>query len=161
MPRQRRAADSCGPLLDRQLEDLFALHDINGNGALEEKELVLLNLKIAELHKGKDADRTAVKQKYRTFFRSKLSPNGRPVAFDLFRTAMLQLLADLDPFEDAQEMIMEQFITEAQVARASLAESGPSMSFDSLSSGLSGEVLPIPGQMLTVGTPESAKVDER
>merc|ERR1711869_57764 len=50
--------------LEDLFRELFYLHDLNGNGLLEELELVKLNEKIAMLHHGMETDRNAVKQKY-------------------------------------------------------------------------------------------------
>lgn len=97
---------------------LFSLHDLNGNGVLEESELVQLNSKVAMLHYGKDADLVAVKEKYRALFRDKLDPDGKPASYAVFRRYVLQVLDRLDPDPLAQEMIVEQFAAEARSARA-------------------------------------------
>jgi hypothetical protein len=104
--------------LEEQMQELFRLHDLNGNGFLEEEELVQLNTKVAMLHYGKDTDLLAVKAKYRTLFREKLDPYGRPVPYSVFRAYVVQVLDALDPDPLAQEMILEQFTAEARSARA-------------------------------------------
>merc|ERR1712086_548297 len=78
-----------------QLE-LFNLHDLNQDGVLDEMELIKLNEKIAMLHHGKDADKSEVKAKFRELFRSKLSPDGRPIPFETFRDYTTKLLQELD-----------------------------------------------------------------
>lgn len=107
-----------GEQTERMLRELFRLHDLNGNGLLEEDELVQLNEKVAMLHYGKDTDREAVKTKYRALFRAKLDPQGKPVPFTTFRRYVLQVLDALDPDPIAHEMIIEQFVAEAKSARA-------------------------------------------
>eukprot|EP00927_Polykrikos_kofoidii_P048598 TRINITY_DN4284_c0_g1_i1.p1 TRINITY_DN4284_c0_g1~~TRINITY_DN4284_c0_g1_i1.p1 ORF type:complete len:225 (+),score=32.84 TRINITY_DN4284_c0_g1_i1:65-739(+) len=94
--------------------DLFNLHDLNKNGVLEEEELIKLNEKIAMLHYGKDTDKDAIRTKFRDLFRAKLDPNGQPVPFETFRTYMLETLFVLDRDPRAQDLIMDQFIAEAQ-----------------------------------------------
>lgn len=111
--RQSEAFLKMEPLM----KELFELHDLNKNGVLEEDELIKLNEKIAMLHYGKDMDRSAVKQKYKDLFRSKLDPNGKPVAFEPFRIYMLEVLDGMDRDRLAQELILEQFIAEAQSGR--------------------------------------------
>lgn len=107
-----------GQRLEELISELFRMHDLNGNGVLEEKELVKLNEKIAAVHHGDGVDKAAVKAKFRSLFREKLDPQGLPVSPDVFRKYILQLLGELDSHEDAQEMIAEQFIAEALTARA-------------------------------------------
>jgi len=103
--------------LEEMLQELFRLHDLNGNGALEEDELVQLNSKVAMLHHGRDTDLEAVKAKYRGLFREKLDPLGRPVGYATFRGYVQQVLNGLDKNPTAQEMIVEQFVAEAGSAR--------------------------------------------
>merc|ERR1719409_8609 len=69
------------------------------------------------LHHGKDADKSEVKAKFRELFRSKLSPDGRPVPFETFRDYTTKLLQELDKDVLAQEYILEQFISEARSGR--------------------------------------------
>jgi len=99
------------------LEELFNLQDLNSNGLLEESELIELNEIIAVLHYGADVDRGLLQKKYRNLFRQNLDPLGRPVAFPIFKQHMTKVLSDYDPDMAAQEMIVEQFIAEAQLAR--------------------------------------------
>merc|ERR1711879_762306 len=76
-----------------------------------------LNEKIAMLHYGKDTDKLAIRNKFRDLFRDKLDPKGDPVPYEKFRDYMLETLQKLDGDQRAQEMIMEQFIAEAQSGR--------------------------------------------
>lgn len=105
------------PQLEAMLKELFRLQDLNGDGMLEEMELVKINEKIALLHYGKEADKAAVREKYQNLFRAELSADGRPVAYPVFRGFMRNVLLDFDRDETAQEMILEQFIEEARSAR--------------------------------------------
>lgn len=104
--------------LEEMLQELFRLHDLNGNGVLEEDELVQLNSKVAMLHHGKEADLVATKEKFRKLFREKLDPRGRPVSFFTFYQYVKQVLDGSDRSLPAQEMILEQFVAEARSARA-------------------------------------------
>jgi len=106
------------PGLEAEIRELFRLHDLNGNGTLEEDELVQLNAKVAILHYGHEVDLAAVKDKYRRLFREKLDKGGCSVSFAVFRRYLLQVLDSLDPDPKAQEMIAEQFTLEAKAARA-------------------------------------------
>lgn len=105
------------PPLEDLLRRLFYLQDLKGDDLLEEQELMKLNEKLAMLHYGKDINRHAVKDKYSELFRSKLDPDGRPVGYDKFRAYMLTVLDDMDPDETSQEMMVEHFVEEAQLAR--------------------------------------------
>eukprot|EP00928_Gymnodinium_smaydae_P064817 TRINITY_DN48076_c0_g1_i1.p1 TRINITY_DN48076_c0_g1~~TRINITY_DN48076_c0_g1_i1.p1 ORF type:complete len:219 (+),score=50.64 TRINITY_DN48076_c0_g1_i1:81-737(+) len=104
--------------IDLLARELFRLHDLNGNGLLEVEELVQLNEKVALLHYGKAQDRQAIKAKYRQLFRDRLDPAGRPVPLSVFRRYLDQVLVALDPDPLSQEMIMEQWVSEASAARA-------------------------------------------
>lgn len=104
--------------LERLAAELFRLQDLNGNGVLEEVELIKLNEKIAMLHYGHGADRQAVKNKYRNIFRNKLDKDGEPVPYVRFRRYIIDLVRKLDPDVNSQEMILEQFIRETEMARA-------------------------------------------
>jgi len=106
-----------GDFLEGLLLKLFCLHDLNCNGLLEELELVWLNEKIAVLHHGHDIDLAKIKAKYSGLFRSKLDRNGYAVPYTTFRDYTLTCLDLLDPHEQAQEMIMEQFVAEADMVR--------------------------------------------
>ncbi|CAJ1340025.1 unnamed protein product [Effrenium voratum] len=98
------------------LRELFELQDLNSNGFLEESELIELNLIIASLHYG-NVDDALLHKKYQALFRQNLDPHGKPVPFRIFRQHMMKVLDDHDPDTIAQEMIVEQFIAEAQLAR--------------------------------------------
>jgi len=104
--------------LEELMQELFQLHDLNGDGVLEECELVQLNMKIKLLHHGKDADRQAVKAEYCALFREHLDPEGRPVPYQVFRRYMFRALDGLDRQSAAQQMIMEHFVEEAKSGRA-------------------------------------------
>lgn len=106
-----------GDFLEGLMRKLFSLHDLNCNGLLEEPELVWLNEKIAVLHYGQNFDTTSIKAKYRGLFRSKLDPHGYAVPYAIFREYTLSCLDAMEPHEQAQEMIIEQFIAEAEVVR--------------------------------------------
>merc|ERR1712241_632268 len=103
--------------------DLFQVHDLNGNGLLEEHELISLNEKIAILHHGKDINAHEVRAKYKELFRAKLDPDGQPVAFGKFREYAQEVLDGLDNDPEAQEMILEQFVAEAVLGRQAYMDS--------------------------------------
>jgi len=113
----RSASEAEPSRLEKLIHELFELHDLNGNGLLEECELIKLNETVSILHQGPDADASAVQAKYRCLFRAKFDPEGRPVPYSTFRGYMVHLLLELDRNTVAQEMIMEQFIAEARMAR--------------------------------------------
>lgn len=104
---------------------LFRLQDLNGNGYLEEDELVQLNKKIAMLHSGKFIDKAAIKEKFVSMFRDRLDPEGNPVPASTFRNYIVELLHTIDKNPEAQQMILEQWVAEAELARGSFRE--PSM----------------------------------
>lgn len=129
-PRRRRAADALEEVFDEEhtevrieslLRELFALHDLNGNGLLEELELIQLNQKIAFIHHGVLADPLEVQKKYTVLFREKLDPNGQAVDFQKFRSYARDVLQSLDKDAEAQEMILEQFVSEASCGRQALS----------------------------------------
>lgn len=103
--------------VDSLVQELFRLHDLNSNGLLEEVELIKLNKKIARLHRG-TVDKDAVTLKYTTLFRTKLDSEGRAVPYATFRSYILDVLNDVEADEPGQEMILEQFILEAEAGRA-------------------------------------------
>jgi len=103
--------------LDALLQELFNAHDLNKNGLLEELELIQLNKKIVLLHYGKNADMEAVKEKYQDLFRRRLNSTGDPVPFNVFKAYMMEVLSEIDPDPNAQEMMLEQWLAEAQAAR--------------------------------------------
>jgi len=125
-PRRRRAKDAGTAFwhdtlgaerLEELTRELFMLHDLNNNGVLEEVELIKLNQKIAVLHHGLDTDTAEVKSKYKRLFRDKLDPNGEPVPYAIFRDYAREVLESLDSDPEAQEMILEQFVAEAESGR--------------------------------------------
>jgi len=127
--RRRRAKDTSSMLwndvagaerLEELTRELFRLHDLNNDGVLEEIELIKLNQKIAMLHHGLDTDTSEVRSKYRSLFRDKLDPNGDPVPYETFRAYAREVLQGLDPDPEAQEMILEQFVAEAQTGRQAI-----------------------------------------
>eukprot|EP00448_Togula_jolla_P032423 CAMPEP_0170632136 /NCGR_PEP_ID=MMETSP0224-20130122/35114_1 /TAXON_ID=285029 /ORGANISM="Togula jolla, Strain CCCM 725" /LENGTH=196 /DNA_ID=CAMNT_0010960723 /DNA_START=42 /DNA_END=632 /DNA_ORIENTATION=+ len=111
-----REAPPRGFKLEGLMSELFRLHDLNGNGFLEEVELVKLNEKIAILHRGSSTDRGAVRKRYSGIFRKRLDPEGQPVPYPPFREYMFEILDGLDPDLPTQAMIMEQLIAEADLA---------------------------------------------
>lgn len=105
--------------LEDLMSQLFRLQDLNGNNLLEEEELIKLNEKITMLHKGRDADRGEVRDRYRSIFRTQLNANGEPASYETFRVYMANVLEQLDPGDMfAQEMILDQYINEAKVGRS-------------------------------------------
>jgi len=122
LPQQRRGkpqeAPGGGSELEGLMQELFRLQDLDGDGLLQEAELVQLNKKNALLHYGRDADLDAVEKQFREVFRTGLDPQGRPVPYATFREYMLQVLKGQDNDESAQTLIMEHFIAEAGAARA-------------------------------------------
>jgi len=110
--------------LESLMENLFRLHDLNGNAVLEEVELIKLNEKIAMLHQGKDTDKHSLSTKYAQLSRSLLDGEGKPVPYQMFREHMLHVLRDIDIDIRAQQMILHQWIAEEESARAQgMAES--------------------------------------
>mmetsp|Transcript_64666 Transcript_64666/g.151585 ORF Transcript_64666/g.151585 Transcript_64666/m.151585 type:complete len:247 (+) Transcript_64666:90-830(+) len=101
--------------------DLFKAHDLNGDGFLQEMELITLNERIAMLHHGKGAfELQEVRDTYSRLFRTKLDPQGRPIPFEIFRRYARGVLEELDQDPEAQEMILEQFVAEAWAGRESM-----------------------------------------
>lgn len=104
--------------LEGLIRELFRLHDLNSNGVLEEVELIKINKMICEIHYGPgNKAGAAVEAKYRTLFREHLDPDGQPVPYERFRDYILHLVRQYDKYEEAQAMIVEQWIAEAQTAR--------------------------------------------
>lgn len=62
------------------IQELFDIQDLNGNGKLEESEVIQLNKKIAQLHYGQHADLEAVAVKFTAVFREGLNTSGGPVS---------------------------------------------------------------------------------
>lgn len=106
-----------GHRVEAKLKALFKLQDLNGNGLLEQHELVQLNSKIAMLHFGKDTRLSPVKRKYKDLFEAELDAEGQPVPFNTFRDYILRVLDDIDKDPVAQEMILDQWSIEARSAR--------------------------------------------
>merc|ERR1712061_729938 len=72
--------------LEDGIQELFRQQDLNGNGVLEEPELIKLNQKIAFLHYGRDAEKQLeVKANYTKLYREKLDFRGESVVYPLFR----------------------------------------------------------------------------
>lgn len=99
------------------LDELFRLHDLDGDGVLQEAELIRLNEQIAVMHHGEDVDLGSVRAKYRELFRSSLNADGQPVSCDTFCEYTRKVLDGLDADPVAQEMILEQWSVEAQTCR--------------------------------------------
>mmetsp|Transcript_13567 Transcript_13567/g.38568 ORF Transcript_13567/g.38568 Transcript_13567/m.38568 type:complete len:272 (-) Transcript_13567:146-961(-) len=97
--------------------ELFQLHDLDGDGALQEAELIRLNEQIALLHHGDDADLGSVRKRYRELFRSCLSANGEPASCEAFSDYTRKVLDAMDTDPVAQELILEQWSLEAQACR--------------------------------------------
>jgi len=123
--KKHRAKDMSGKDLDQAktrvhmeklIQELFDLHDLNGDGMLQMNELVKLNEKIALLHHGL-VDPREVRSRYENLFLTKLDPDGRPVTFPKFREYVQEMLDGQDKDVEAQEMILEQFVVEAQCGR--------------------------------------------
>uniref|UniRef100_A0A7S4Q6W2 EF-hand domain-containing protein n=1 Tax=Alexandrium monilatum TaxID=311494 RepID=A0A7S4Q6W2_9DINO len=113
-----RAVCAVGPdRIEELLQELFRLHDLNKNGALEESELIKINEKIQILHYGEDIDKEEVRRKYKEHFRDKLDAQGHPVSYDVFRAYWLHVLQEHDKDLRVHEMILEQCIAEVDSAR--------------------------------------------
>lgn len=104
-----------GQQLEHLIQELFRAQDLNSDGFLDESELVRLNEAVADVHDSRDKE--DVESKYSSLFREKLDPDGKPVPYATFRTYMLDMLDEIDRNEVAQEMIVEQFLAEARLAR--------------------------------------------
>lgn len=116
--RKRSKGAEPGAKLEQLIVELFRAHDLNGDAMLDENELIQLNEAVAEVHGDQNVDREAIKTKYSELFRKELDQEGRPVGYDSFRTYMLRMLEQIDSHEDAQEMMVEQFLAEARLARS-------------------------------------------
>lgn len=111
-----------GKELEDLIQELFRKQDLNGNGVLEEEELIKLNQKIAYLHYGKDdGKQLSVKENMTKLFRGKLDVRGHAIVYPLFREYILHQLDDVDTDERAQVMIVEQWIAEAVSGREAFA----------------------------------------
>lgn len=104
--------------LEDLIQQLFRKQDLNGNGVLEEEELIKLNQKIAYLHHGKDHRKQAsTKENMTKLFRERLDVRGKAIVYPLFREYILHQLDDVDTDERAQVIIVEQWIAEACAGR--------------------------------------------
>lgn len=127
---RRRAADASNEAwneeqfaarMEQLTQQLFSLHDLNNDGMLAESELVKLNEQIYGLHHGHSASTADVRKKYQQLFREKLDPQGNPVRYEKFRIYATEVLHSLDEDPEAQEMILEQFIAEAEGGRKAIS----------------------------------------
>jgi hypothetical protein len=109
--------DGTSQRIEKLMRELFVLHDLNGDGLLQMHELVKLNEKIAILHSGLAVDEEELRARYENLFRTKLDPEGKPVLYGKFREYLVEVLDAQDKDLEAQEMIMEQFVAEAQCGR--------------------------------------------
>eukprot|EP00445_Apocalathium_hangoei_P004352 CAMPEP_0203866152 /NCGR_PEP_ID=MMETSP0359-20131031/15779_1 /ASSEMBLY_ACC=CAM_ASM_000338 /TAXON_ID=268821 /ORGANISM="Scrippsiella Hangoei, Strain SHTV-5" /LENGTH=191 /DNA_ID=CAMNT_0050784191 /DNA_START=30 /DNA_END=605 /DNA_ORIENTATION=- len=116
------ARSLCATSVERLIEQLFRLHDLNSDGALAESELVVLNQAVAFLHHGASVDFDEVATRFSELFR-KLSPEGHPLTFATFREHVHQVLIGIDSNPMGQEMMIEQFVAEAESARVVCEES--------------------------------------
>eukprot|EP00419_Tripos_fusus_P027565 CAMPEP_0172708646 /NCGR_PEP_ID=MMETSP1074-20121228/51709_1 /TAXON_ID=2916 /ORGANISM="Ceratium fusus, Strain PA161109" /LENGTH=275 /DNA_ID=CAMNT_0013531667 /DNA_START=61 /DNA_END=888 /DNA_ORIENTATION=+ len=127
---QDDTSTNSAPYRDHELENLlhqlFVLHDLRKNDLLEERELVLLNRKIAIAHYGEDINKEELTMKYQELFRTRLaeSDEQRAVPYARFRCYMLDVLNKLDSDRDSQRNIVEQFIAEASLGRALFHDPG-------------------------------------
>lgn len=113
--QKRKRGDEPGKHLEQLMKELFRAHDLNGDGLLDEAELIKLNQGVAEAHGCSDFE--SVAEKYSALFREKLDPDGKPVPYEKFRSYLMEVLDEIDQHEVAQEMMVEQFLTEARLAR--------------------------------------------
>lgn len=122
-----KATEACSDAVtykDHELEDLmhklFVLQDLDKIGTLEERELVLLNKKIAIAHYGEGVDEEELKAKYQELFRTRLAHGNeqRAVPYARFRRYLFEVFQELDRDCHAQKLIVEQFIAEACLGRA-------------------------------------------
>jgi len=120
-----QAVQGDGSRVQTLLHELFSLQDLNSDGLLDEEELVALNERIAVLHYGKDIDREDIRDRFVALFRERLDPDGLPVPFETFCEYMSQALEGIDRDSIAQEMIVEQFVAEAALARSFCEEAKP------------------------------------
>lgn len=123
-PGQRKRARGAepGPQLEALIQELFRAQDLKGDGMLDEDELVELNQAVAGVHDSREGEESPVKmesvqRKYSNLFRENFDSEGRPVPYTRFRSYMLEMLDQIDRNEEAQEMMVEQFLAEARLAR--------------------------------------------
>jgi hypothetical protein len=111
-----------GQELEESIQELFRKQDLNGNGVLEEAELIKLNQRICYLHHGSDDKKMrSVKEDMTKLFREHLNVRGDSIVYPLFREYILHQLDTEDPDERAQIMIVEQWIAEADSGREAFA----------------------------------------
>mmetsp|Transcript_8605 Transcript_8605/g.16279 ORF Transcript_8605/g.16279 Transcript_8605/m.16279 type:complete len:221 (+) Transcript_8605:62-724(+) len=103
--------------LETLMRQLFDLQDLDGNGVLGENEIIQINETLAFLHQGSQSDMKKVQASYKHLFRSELDPDGKPVPYEIFAAYAQRVLDNADSDPAAQEMMLEQFIAEAQLAR--------------------------------------------
>lgn len=111
-----------GQELEALIQQLFKKQDLNGDGVLEEAELIKLNQRISYLHHGRDDTKEqSVKENMTKLFREHLDVRGNAVVYPLFREYILHQLDAEDRDERAQIMIVEQWIAEADSGRAAFS----------------------------------------
>lgn len=120
--RKRARGAEPGPQLETLIEELFRAQDLKSDGMLDEDELVELNQAVAGVHDSRDGQESpdkmqSVQRKYSNLFRENFDSEGRPVPYARFRSYMLEVLDQIDRNEEAQEMMVEQFLAEARLAR--------------------------------------------
>jgi len=106
------------PLVDSMVDELFALQDLNGDGLLEEWELIKMNQVISLLHYGSLVNPIEVQERYSRLFRKHLNANGEPAGCATFRRYLSTALQEREDDKPSQVAIVEQLIAEAQLARA-------------------------------------------
>jgi len=158
--KTERCTEAEARRLEELTRELFKLHDLNDDGALDELELIKLNQKIAILHYGRDVDMVAVTDKYRGLFRAKLDPEGRPVPYERFRIYAKELLDGLDGDPEAQEMIMEQFVAEAQSGRQAFGFASQLSEEDSVPAEAIQEQQQLPDLLGTLRTPVPSATEQ-
>jgi len=104
--------------LEALVRQLFNLQDLNNDGVIEEADLASLGDRIGRIRQGKGFNSAAIRTTGRALLhRERLDAFGRPVPYPIFRKCVLRILQELDSDEQAQELILEQFVSEANVAR--------------------------------------------
>jgi len=101
--------------LEALIRQLFNLQDLNADGLIQESEL---RHSIASLRQGQAVNSAlSMRTAGRALFLNRLDAYGRPVPYPTFRKYVLQILQELDPDEAAQEIILDQFVAEANMSR--------------------------------------------
>jgi len=106
------------PMVDSMVDELFALQDLNGDGLLEEWELIKMNQVISFLHYGSLVNPIEVQERYSRLFRKHLNANGEPAGCATFRRYLSTALQEREDDNPSQVAIVEQLIAEAQLPRA-------------------------------------------